>query len=79
MVLYPNPAGETSFLSWSSALGVERVELVSADGRLVATLGPSAQEHRLAIDLDGLAPGLYTVHAQTSEGWWSARLVKAPY
>lgn len=79
MALYPNPAGETSFLSWSSALRVECVEVLAADGRTAATFRPNAQAQRMAISLEGLAPGLYTVRALTGTGWWSGRLVKEAY
>jgi len=79
IVLYPNPAAETSFLAWPSALRVERVEVVAADGHTAATFRPNAQAQRMAISLEGLAPGLYTVRALTGKGWWSGRLVKEAY
>ena len=76
--LMPNPASEETLLTWPASLQVWTIELIAADGRRAATFSPAAHDHRMTLDLNGLAPGSFVVRATTSQWVWTDRLVKVP-
>jgi hypothetical protein len=78
MQLMPNPAMESSVLTWAASLPVRTVELMGPEGRRVAVFSPTAHDQRLVLDLEGLAPGSYLVRAATGQGVWTSHLMKAP-
>ena len=50
-------------MAWPFALRVERVEVVAADGHTAVTFRTNSQAQHMAIILEGLGTGLYTVCA----------------
>ncbi|MBF9223712.1 T9SS type A sorting domain-containing protein [Hymenobacter ruricola] len=74
-MLYPNPAHGTTALLLPAALRAGQptpVAILNALGQVVRTATATADE--LALPLDGLAAGLYTVQARTAAGTVSRRL-----
>ncbi len=78
IALAPNPAQESSTLTWPAGVVVRSVVVLGLDGKQVATFSPTARAQRLVLPLDGLAAGTYLVRALTQSGVRTERLVKAP-
>ena len=76
--LVPNPAVESSSLTWPADLLVRSIVVLGTDGRVVGTFSPTAMQQRMTLDLEDLAPGNYMVRATTGQGVWTERLVKTP-
>ena len=75
--LYPNPAHGTATLVLPATLRAGQpapVEIVNALGQVVRRATHPATADELALPLDGLAAGLYTVQARTAAGTISRRL-----
>lgn len=65
-VLYPNPAHGTATVRVPTAAGPSILTLLDALGRVVRTaVAPAGQNY--ALDLVGLAPGVYALRAQAGE------------
>ena len=61
LAVYPNPASRTATLRLPAAPVARRVQVRDALGRAVRAATLPAQATELALDLNGLAPGLYVV------------------
>ena len=70
--LYPNPA--TTSLTVISSFHLHKIEIFSADGRLI--LATQAKGVSTTVDISGLAPATYIVRVTTSSGTTTKRLVK---
>jgi hypothetical protein len=75
--LYPNPARATVTLVLPAAARAGQpalVQVLNSLGQVVRTAVQPASAAELALPLEGLAPGLYTVQARTAVGTISRRL-----
>lgn len=63
--VHPNPANGTAFLMNPERRTLD-LQLIDPSGRTVRTL--QVQDERIAIHLDGLAPGRYVLRVTTTEG-----------
>ncbi len=70
--LYPNPA--TTSLTVISSFHLHKIEIFSADGRLI--LATPAKGVSTTVDISGLAPATYIVRVTTPSGTATKRLVK---
>lgn len=70
--VFPNPASDRLFVQGMSA--VERIELLDAQGRIVAQI--AARNAERGIDVSGLSPGCYLVRITGASGFGVERFVK---
>jgi hypothetical protein len=70
MILHPNPADHTCFIS--GLIGGEQARVFDLEGRMVLTTKLATD--RVALDVSGLAPGTYVVNV---EGIRPQRLITA--
>ena len=78
MSVFPNPAHGTATLRLPTALRAGQatpVDVLNSLGQSVRTTVYPATAESLELSLDGLAAGVYTVHARTAAGPVSRRLV----
>lgn len=68
---YPNPAGDRCLIT--APVRMQRLTLYAADGRLVRRVSLNNSRHEL--NLAGLAPGLYTVITETTDGPFVIRIL----
>ncbi|GAA4367225.1 hypothetical protein GCM10023185_38920 [Hymenobacter saemangeumensis] len=61
--VYPNPAAEAATVETAAPT---RISLLDLTGRVLRAAGPAQRRHTLA--LSGLAPGIYLVRAEGSDG-----------
>ncbi|MGL4994506.1 MAG: S8 family serine peptidase [Bacteroidales bacterium] len=59
--IYPNPAAESTSVSWSENVEVDRLEVVTVDGKLVSSLRLNSFDRNTRLDLSRLTPGYYIV------------------
>ncbi len=71
--IYPNPA--TNRLTIESGEAIVSVSIQDLQGREVLNEKPGSQS-KLTIPVNGLTPGVYLVHAQTSNGTTVTKLIK---
>lgn len=71
---FPNPAAEWLRIRFSGFGRVERLLLLDATGRLAGTMAGIHGATEAAIDVRGLAPGLYTLVAEDATGRAAARV-----
>ncbi|MBX3103119.1 MAG: T9SS type A sorting domain-containing protein, partial [Bacteroidetes bacterium] len=71
--VYPNPARETLHINLSRVTGFGQLALRDVQGRTVRTATFAGQD--TSFSLEGLAPGLYTLQALTTEGAYTQRVV----
>ncbi len=77
MTLYPNPSPDQLFVSLKNINGPFELELLSSEGRLLAThhgTSPS-QESILPLELKGLAPGTYIVRVRSGTFTKSSKVI----
>lgn len=65
--IYPNPAGETMFLSEE----VDKIEIADVSGKLLKYTQRSSH-----IDIGDLAPGVYFIRMKTNNGEYNKKFVK---
>lgn len=76
IALVPNPALESSTLTWPADVALRNLVVLGLDGKQVASFSPTAREQRMVLPLEGLAPGTYLVRAIAEEGVFTSRLVR---
>ncbi len=72
--IYPNPAGETTTLSFHDARA-RSVALYHLNGQHIRSFGEH-QDQSLEINTAGLAPGVYLLRVQDSHEVYSVKLIK---
>lgn len=72
----PNPGSTSTMLTTSDGARILSVDLISTDGRSVATTTAGTPDSRVPIDLSALTSGVYTARCRTKEGLRLLRLVK---
>jgi hypothetical protein len=70
--IYPNPA--TDFITITSALKINKAEIIAADGTIVMTSYNINSTGR--ISLRGIATGIYTIRFFSSEGIRTTKVIK---
>lgn len=73
--VFPNPASNWLQLESNSSEPILSVDIYSLSGQLISTY-PARQTNNETIDVSGLSPGMYLIHAHSVSGWHTAKVVK---
>ncbi len=68
--IYPNPAKDNITVEIE---GLHKIDLLSTDGRIV--LSKAADAPQVSVDVSGVAPGVYTLRAATSDGVYTSVVI----
>ncbi|WNJ17010.1 LamG-like jellyroll fold domain-containing protein [Pontibacter sp. G13] len=75
MSIYPVPAEEQLHVSLKDEYQVSQIQVLDLNGRVVLnTMTGTSSAHTL--DVKGLAPGVYMLRAQTTQGWAIQKFLK---
>ncbi|MGL4411184.1 MAG: S8 family serine peptidase [Bacteroidales bacterium] len=59
--IYPNPAVESTSISWSENLDVDRLEIVTIDGKMISNIRVNSFDNSTNVDISRLTSGYYVV------------------
>jgi hypothetical protein len=72
--IFPNPAIDAVYIATTDKTDLQRIDVYDVTGKMV--LSQNTSSSTAALSLSGIAPGIYTIHTLTNNGWGAAKLVK---